>query len=425
MIGLVDGNNFYVSCERIFNLKLEGRPVAVLSNNDGCVISRSYEFKALDISMGTPYFKLKPLIDKHGIAIKSSNYELYGDISRRIISVLQEHCHDVEQYSIDEAFVYMDLHKGYDVAEYEAFGRLLRSRVLNWVGVPCGVGFAKTKTLAKIANHIGKKLPSGVFVMPENPKAVLENLSIDEVWGIGRRLATRLQQMGIMSAWQFANLDRALIQKKFSITQVKTADELLGIPRFERENPEEPSQSISCSRSYGYPVEKIEEIRESVAHYIAQAAEKLRNEKLRAAGASIYLQYYPEYGQYAQDGGYVSTVIAFASATNATSIMLSSVLPAVDALFIKGRRYKKSGVLFYGLESESIQQLELFRDEAVEAQKVREERLARVVDTVNNQLGRNTLFYLSEGIERPWQMRREFLTPDYTTSWDDLPVANC
>jgi DNA polymerase V len=216
-----------------------------------------------------------------------------------------------------------------------------------------------------------------------------------------------------------------LIQKKFSITQVKTADELLGIPRFERENPEEPSQSISCSRSYGYPVEKIEEIRESVAHYIAQAAEKLRNEKLRAAGASIYLQYYPEYGQYAQDGGYVSTVIAFASATNATSIMLSSVLPAVDALFIKGRRYKKSGVLFYGLESESIQQLELFRDEAVEAQKVREERLARVVDTVNNQLGRNTLFYLSEGIERPWQMRREFLTPDYTTSWDDLPVANC
>lgn len=423
MIGLVDGNNFYVSCERIFNPKLEGRPVAVLSNNDGCVISRSYEFKALNIPMGTPYFKLKPMLDAYGIVVKSSNYELYGDISRRIISVLQEHCHDVEQYSIDEAFVYMDLHKGYDVAEYEAFASLLRSRVLNWIGVPCGVGFAKTKTLAKIANHIGKKLPTGVFVMPENPKAVLEKLPVGEVWGVGRRLAIRLQQMGIITAWQLANLDRDLLQKKFSITQVKTADELLGLPRFERENPEEPSQSISCSRSYGYPVENLDELRESVAHYIAQAAEKLRKERLRAAGASVYLQYYPEYGLNAQDGGYVSTVIAFDSATNATSQMLSSVLPAVDALFIKGRRYKKSGVLFYGLESEQMRQLELFADENKVKQKVRGERLARVVDSVNSQLGRNTLFYLSEGISRPWQMRREFLTPDYTTSWDDLPIV--
>ena len=423
MIGLVDGNNFYVSCERIFNPKLEGRPVAVLSNNDGCIISRSYEFKALNIPMGTPYFKFKPMLDAYGIVVKSSNYELYGDISRRIISVLQEHCHDVEQYSIDEAFVYMDLHKGYDRAEYEAFARLLRSRVLNWIGVPCGVGFAKTKTLAKIANHIGKKLPTGVFVMPENPKAVLEKLPVDEVWGVGRRLAVRLQQMGIITAWQLANLDRDLLQKKFSITLVKTADELLGLPRFERENPEEPSQSISCSRSYGYPVENLDELRESVAHYIAQAAEKLRKERLRAAGASVYLQYYPEYGLNAQDGGYVSTVIAFDSATNATSQMLSSVLPAVDALFIKGRRYKKSGVLFYGLESEQMQQLELFADENKVKQKERGERLARVVDSVNSQLGRNTLFYLSEGISRPWQMRREFLTPDYTTSWDDLPIV--
>lgn len=423
MIGLVDGNNFYVSCERIFNPKLEGRPVAVLSNNDGCVISRSYEFKALNIPMGTPYFKLEPMLDAYGIVVKSSNYELYGDISRRIISVLQEHCHDVEQYSIDEAFVYMDLHKGYDMAEYEAFASLLRSRVLNWIGVPCGVGFAKTKTLAKIANHIGKKLPTGVFVMPENPKAVLEKLPVNEVWGVGRRLAIRLQQMGIITAWQLANLDRDILQKKFSITQVKTADELLGLPCFERENPEEPSQSISCSRSYGYPVENLDELRESVAHYIAQAAEKLRKERLRAAGASVYLQYYPEYGLNAQDGGYVSTVIAFDSATNATSQMLSSVLPTVDALFIKGRRYKKSGVLFYGLESEQMRQLELFADENKVKQKVRGERLARVVDSVNSQLGRNTLFYLSEGISRPWQMRREFLTPDYTTSWDDLPIV--
>lgn len=423
MIGLVDGNNFYVSCERIFNPKLEGRPVAVLSNNDGCVISRSYEFKALNIPMGTPYFKLKPLLDTYGIIMKSSNYELYGDISRRIVSVLQEHCHDVEQYSIDEAFVYMDLHKGYNIAEYEEFAKLLRTRVLNWVGIPCGVGFANTKTLAKIANHIGKKLSSGVFVMPENPKSVLEKLPVDEVWGVGRRLAVRLQQIGIRTAWQLANFDRTTLQKKFSITLVKTADELLGIPCFERENPEEPSQSISCSRSYGYPVEKIEELRESVAHYIGQAATKLRKENLRAAGASIYLQYYPEYGSNAQEGGYVSTIIPFDSATNATSHMLSLILPAVDAIYIKGRRYKKSGVLFYGLESEQFQQMELFSDKNKEKQRERAERLARVVDSVNNQLGRNTLFYLSEGISRPWQMRREFLSPDYTTSWKDIPLV--
>ena len=189
MIGLVDGNNFYVSCERIFDPSLEGKAVAVLSNNDGCVISRSQECKDLGIPMGTPFFQLKPRLAQSGLILKSSNYELYGDISRRVIATLGEFAPEVEQYSIDEAFIHVNPPSGTDMFEY---GTRIRQAVLKWVGIPCGIGFATSKTLAKIANHIGKKRPSGVFIMPDDPRPVLETLPVGEVWGVGRRLAPKL-----------------------------------------------------------------------------------------------------------------------------------------------------------------------------------------------------------------------------------------
>ena len=197
MIGLVDGNNFYVSCERIFDPSLEGKPVAVLSNNDGCVISRSPECKALGIQMGTPGFQLKPRLAQYGLILRSSNYELYGDISRRVISVLGEFAPEVEQYSIDEAFIDWNPPAGTDCFEY---GKRIRRTILKWIGIPCGVGFAPSRTLAKIANHIGKKRPEGVFVMPDDPRPVLETLPVGEVWGVGRRLAPKLSSLGIRSA---------------------------------------------------------------------------------------------------------------------------------------------------------------------------------------------------------------------------------
>ncbi|MBR2633011.1 MAG: Y-family DNA polymerase [Lentisphaeria bacterium] len=279
MTGLIDGNNFFVSCERIFDPALDGKPVAVLSNNDGCCISRSNEFKALGIAMGTPYFELKPLISRHGLILKSSNYELYSDISKRIISLLNRFSPDVEQYSIDEAFIHLDLPQEQN---YFDFGCRLRKTILQWVGIPCGVGFAKTRTLAKIANHIGKKSSSGVFVMPDDPRRILENTPVEDVWGVGRKLAPKLIRQGIRNAWQLSIQDISEITKKHSVLLGKTILELRGTNALDERDPEELSQSISCSRCFGSPVTEFDDLAESVAHYTAAAAEKLRKEQQTA-----------------------------------------------------------------------------------------------------------------------------------------------
>ena len=227
MIGLVDGNNFFVSCERVFNRRLLGRPVAVLSNNDGCCVARSNEFKALGIPMGTPYFQLKAREATGELSFCSSNYELYGDMSRRIISILREEAVDVEQYSIDEAFIYPPTTAAED---YPAYGRRLRAKILRWVGIPCGVGFAPTKTLAKIANHIGKKRPEGVFLMPDDPTEILVSLPVDEVWGVGRRLPVKLRVERILTAQHLRDAPGATIRAVGGVTLLRTAMELRGVP---------------------------------------------------------------------------------------------------------------------------------------------------------------------------------------------------
>lgn len=292
MLGLIDGNNFFVSCERAFDPSLENRPVAVMSNNDGCCISRSNEFKALDIPMGTPYHELAPLIPRYGLVLMSSNYELYGDMSRRMLAILHDFSPEVEPYSIDEAYIHVNLPAAGDYGEY---GRQIRQTLLQWLGIPCGVGFARSKTLAKIANHIGKRSSSGVFVMPENPEPILEQLPVGEVWGVGRRLAPRLERLGIRTARQLACADENDLRRKFNITLAVTARELRGEALIGSEDPGTLSRSISCSRSYGHPVTEFRDIAESVANYIAKAAEKLRQEKQLAAGVNLYVQYYPEY----------------------------------------------------------------------------------------------------------------------------------
>lgn len=414
MIGLVDGSNFYVSCERVFDPSLEGRPVAVLSNNDGCVISRSNEFKALQIPMGTPYFQLRELEKSSGLIFRSSNYELYGDISRRVIAVLQDSAQDVEQYSIDEAFIHVPMDRMADCFEY---GKGLRQRILRWVGIPCGIGFAKTKTLAKIANHIGKKSPAGVFVMPDDASEVLSTLPVSEVWGIGHRLAPKLERLGIRTAQQLAAKDDAFLLKRFSIMLARTALELRGIPAVAPGTLHDIAQSVSCSRSFGRPVLDFTELAESVAHYAAQAAEHLRGDELVAAGANVYFQYHPEQRPVPAEGGFSSTTVSFATPTANTGDILKAISPKLPALFIPGRRYKKSGVIFFGLESNTHRQLQLFSSTQNEA---RNDRLAMAMDKINRQHGRGTLFNLAEGIDRPWSMKRERLTPSYTTSWDQL-----
>lgn len=410
MIGLVDGNNFYVSCERIFDPSLEGRPVAVLSNNDGCVISRSNEFKALKIPMGTPFFQLR---GRNDLIFRSSNYELYGDISRRMIQVLSEFVPEVEQYSIDEAFIHPEMP---DSADFLSFGEKIRQTILQWVGIPCGVGFARSKTLAKIANHIGKKMPSGVFVMPDDPSSVLSGLPVSEVWGIGHRLAPKMEALGFHTAAQLAAADPVFIRKKFSVLTARTVLELRGQPLIEREDPDSLSKSISCSRSFGHPVIELDDLREAVASYTARAAEKLRREKQCAAGVNIYFQYYPEYEPVSRPGGFSATTVTFDFPTSDTSKMLSAMSPKLPGIFMFGRRYKKAGVIFFGLEPQILAN-DLFRS-GPDLEK--SERLSVALDRINGRYGRGMLRHLAEGLEQRWKMNRSMQTPRYTTSWNDL-----
>lgn len=413
MIGLVDGNNFFVSCERVFDPSLEGKPVAVLSNNDGCCISRSNEFKALGISMGTPYFQIRNI---PGLILRSSNYELYGDLSRRVISVLNTFAPKVEQYSIDEAFIYPELP---DHSDFYLFGSEIRKRILKWVGIPCGVGFAPTKTLAKIANHIGKKSPSGVFVMPEKPKEILLETPVSEIWGIGRRLCPQLERLGIRNAWQLSQSDPAAMQKKFSIFLSRIILELRGIICFEEENPEEPSKSITCSRSFGQPVVNFRDLEESVAVYTAVAAEKLRRENLTVSGANVYFQLYPEYEPVNLPSQTTAFSVSFSQPENNTSRILTQILPKLKTIFIEGRRYKKSGVIFFGLESAEKLQPDLFS----QTPQKNGNNVFQIVDRLNKKFGKGTIFTLSEGIERSWKMKRERLSKPFTTDWNSLPVA--
>ena len=420
MIGLVDGNNFYVSCERVFDLSLEGRPVAVLSNNDGCVISRSYEFKALGIPMGTPYFKLRPRLQELGVVLRSSNYELYGDMSRRVIQTLQTFTTDVEQYSIDEAFVHIDHAPGDD---WRTLAAEIRARVLKWVGIPCGVGFARSRTLAKIANHIGKKRADGVFVMPDDPRPVLGGIPVGEVWGVGRRLTPKLAALGIFTARQLAEADEPMLIRRFGITLARTARELRGESVIGHEDYAAESQSIACTRSFGHPVTELGDLREAVAFYIARAAEKLRRERQRAAGANIFLQHYPTYtdggrGAVREEGGFASTTVAFPQPTAATGAMTAAATPAVDALYVPGRRYKKAGVIFFGLEAADARQPDFFTDTAANDKA---ERAAAVMDRLNRLLGKGTVFSLAEGTDRPWSMKRDLLSRKYTTDWAEIP----
>lgn len=418
MFALVDCNNFYVSCERIFDLSLVNRPVAILSNNDGCVISRSDELKAIGVKMGVPYFQLKSYLKRYNIAVRSSNYELYGDISRRVMTVLSDFTPEVEPYSIDEAFLHLQLIENTDFLNY---AKQIRAKVLKWVGIPVGVGIAPTKTLAKIANHIGKKLPEGVFVMPNDTTEILSRLPVGEVWGIGRRLAAKMQRIGIMTAAQLRDKDDAFLRKKFNVCVARTAIELRGVPALELEHIDEPSKSISCSRSFGHPVVELRDLSEAVAVYTATVATKLRKEQQRAAGANVYLQYYPEYEGAGKEGGSTGTSVIFNSPTSGTSAMLDQIEPVVPGLFIEGRRYKKAGVVLFGLESAVIEQQDLFsfNDQEPSAK----DKLYEAVDQLNRQFGKGTVFHLGEGVKRPWKMKREHLSPSFTTNWNQLPIV--
>ena len=418
MIGLVDGNNFFVSCERVVDPRLNGRPVAVLSNNDGCCVSRSNEFKALGIPMGTPYFKLKDRDATGELIFRSSNYELYGDLSRRIISILRERAVEVEQYSIDEAFIYPP---SIVFGNLMAYGKSVRAQILQWIGIPCGVGFAKTKTLAKIANHIGKKRPEGVFVMPDDPTDILANLPTSEVWGVGRRLPVKLRAERIHSAKDLRDAPDDVIRSVGGVTLLRTATELRGIPCSQERDYNADPDSVSCSRSFGEQVTTMDALMESIASFTAQAATKLRKHGLLASGCNVYAQVAAarmfENGS-GWDNSFYGYTVSFDQPTDATNEMLKAIRKGIGSIFVKGVKYRKSGVVFFGLEKAGASfQVDLFAP----TERREKSKLYETIDALNRTLGRGKVFSASEGVGTPsWKMKRSKLSKRATTNWDEL-----
>ena len=415
MIGLVDVNNCFVSCERVFNRSLVGRPVAVLSNNDGCCVARSNEFKALGIAMGTPYFQLKDRERSGELVFCSSNYELYGDMSRRLISILREEALDVEQYSIDEAFILPPVRAAGNGGEwFLEYGKRLRAKILRWTGLPCGIGFAPTKTLAKIADHIAKKRPEGVFVLPDDPTEILASLPADEVWGVGRRLVVKLRAEQIFTAKDLRDANDDAIRSVGGVTLLRTARELRGISSNEDRDYDADPDSVSCSRSFGEPVTTLEGIAESLASFTAQAATKLRSHGLLAAGCNVYAQIFHSGG----GGDFLGRTVMFPAPTDATNEMLKAIREEVDALYIPGTRYRKTGVVFFGLEKVgTARQMDMFSP----VEKSEASPLYKAIDALNKRYGKGKVFSAAEGVgERSWKMKRGKLSKRATTRWDEL-----
>ena len=348
-IALVDCNSFYVSCERLFNPKIRKKPVVVLSNNDGCIISRSNEAKALGIKMGEPYFKAKNIIIKNDVQVFSSNYSLYGDLSRRVMRTLKRFNSQIEVYSIDEAF--MDL-SNFSDEDVERVGKEIRETVLQWTGIPTSIGIAKTKTLSKIANHIAKKKQSGVtsLIGIENLDPILEKIEINDVWGVGRQLTKFYQKNGIYNAKQLKNKSNTWIKKCSNVLSSRTAMELRGIPCINLETTQTKRKSCVVSRSFGKRIETFQELKEAVSNYCLNASEKIRSESLVAKAITVFVRTSPfqrDYGYYSN-----SKTIDFPIATNNSIETVKTAVAILESIFKNGYRYQKAGVMLTGLRED-------------------------------------------------------------------------
>ncbi len=411
---LVDCNNFYANCERLFRPDLRDRPVIVLSNNDGCVVARSQEAKALGIGMAVPAYRIRDLIEREGVTVFSSNYALYADVSQRVMRVLEEAVPRVEQYSIDEAF--LDLT---GLADPVALARALRQRVHRWVGVPVSIGLAPSRTLAKLANAAAKRWPAtgGVVDLrdPHRQRRLLRLMPVEEVWGVGRRLGRRLRVMGIDSALKLADSDPALMRKAFSVMLERTVRELRGQSCLELEEAPPPRQQVLCSRTFAERVSALAPLREAVSHFAARAAEKLREDGQLTRQVSVYLRTNPHHPREPQHHPLVTVPLPEPTADSRD--VLHAALRALEAAWRPGHRYMKAGVLLGELVQPRSWQRDLFDHLPT---RRRSDALMQTLDRINR-AGRGRLFFASEGIRRPWQMRRDHLSPAYTTRWSDLP----
>ena len=415
-IALIDCNNFYASCERIFNPRLIGKPIVVLSNNDGCIITRSAEAKELGIKMGEPYFKAKKIIDKNNVRVFSSNYSLYGDISQRVMETLARFASDVEIYSIDEAFLGLNGFENYELSKYCKY---IRRTIKQWVGIPVSIGVSTTKTLSKIANNLAKKNKEydGVCILKSwfDINEALKLTPIEDVWGIGRRLSVFLKKYKINTAYDFTQLDKGWIRKNMGVVGEKTFLELCGVSCIELELIPSDKKSCCVSRSFSKPVEKIDDLEESVSSYGTRVAEKIREEGLVAESMSIFVltnYFNRKEKQYSN-----SIKLQLPYPTNNSIKIVKRALEGIRKIYREGYRYKKAGVILYGLTKAKQTRGLLDYD------RENSDSIMNTLDRINERYGSSTIRLASEGVEKSWRMRRESVSPRYTTRFDDLVEA--
>lgn len=412
-IALVDINNFYVSCERVFMPGLEKKPVVVLSNNDGCVIARSNEAKALGIKMGVPFYQIKPVVEQNKVQVLSSNYALYGDMSNRVMQVLQQLTPLVEIYSIDEAF--LDF-KGFE--DVISQGKSIYNAILQYLGLPVSVGIGPTKTLAKIANNVVKKGKAGVVFDISDPKIqneILPKIPIEEVWGIGRKWSEKLRACGIVTAQDLKNADAVFIKKKFNIMLASTRNELQGKPCSSIKDSQSPRKTIMVSRSFTQKITELKELKEAVSIFSSRASEKLRKDKSLAQAVMVYIRT----NYYNQDKKYQnSCVIPLETPSDYTADIIRGALIGLEAIYKKGYLYHKVGVSLLDLRPRESAQLDFFSTEKNE----KTDKLMAVLDNINASMGNGTLRYAVEGFNKQW-FKRSQCTPAYTTRWDELLVV--
>ncbi len=417
MFALCDVNSFYASCETVFRPDLKGRPVVVLSNNDGCVIARSPEAKPF-VKMGEPYFKQKDMFRRHGIIAFSSNYELYADMSNRVMTTLEELSPRCEIYSIDEAFC--DLTGVRNCRDLTDFGREIRETVLRRTHLTVGVGIAQTKTLAKLANHAAKqwqRQTGGVVDLSnlERQRKLMALLPVDEVWGVGRRISKKLEAMGIKTVLQLADTDIRFIRKHFNVVLEQTVRELRGEPCLGLEEFAPVKQEIVCSRSFGGRITEYHEMRQAICSYASRAAEKLRGEHQYCRFISAFVKTSP----FALNEPYYgnSASVKLLTPTQDSRDIITAATKCLDVIWRDGHRYQKAGVMLGDFYSQGVAQLNLFDDNAP---RKNSEKLMEVLDHLNAKDGRGTLYFAGQGIQTAWQMKREMLSPRYTTRYSDL-----
>lgn len=411
LYALVDCNNFFVSCERVFDSRLLGKPVVVLSNNDGCVIARSKEAKKLGIPMGAPVFKFAELFRKYDVIVLSSNFTLYGDMSSRVMRTLERFTSDIQIYSIDEAFLLIDSKDAVSYCEE------MRRIVLKHTGIPISIGIGTTMTLSKVANGRAKKTSQGVVSLehPEMRENVLQHLPVEDVWGIGRQIAAFLHRQNIHTAGEFKDKEDEWIKKNLSIVGLRMAWELRGIPCLSFEETPPPKKSITCSRSFSKEISDLDELMEAIASFTTNAAEKLREQESLASHLDVFVMT----NKHLDSPYYANQVlVTLPQPSDYTPTLIQHAKECLKYLYKKEFLYKKAGIILGGIVSSQARQLDLFEQENQNQKK--EQALMKVVDQLNQQYGYRIIKTAAEGIEQSWKSKRDKCTPHYTTCWNEI-----